>query len=245
MRTDYYTTYSKLEEAVLHNIGYGSVATSPPATLRTLIQHYINAAIYYIYGNQEIRHLTHIHTSYTLASTSIWEIDLIDDVGINYLHDLEAIYIYDPTVTEYKGMLKYVTPATFVAKLLPNIHVSTSTPKNYTFFDGRYMKFYPKNDELYVFHFLYKQMPPLFSGYTGNSPFTNEYDPIVTSVATSLYYLGVEEIEIGSTWLQVANGIMQRRIINVTMPLPFGSGSLKPESKPSKAWKDPMAEGDE
>jgi hypothetical protein len=246
MRSDYFTPYSTIEKAVLQIVGqiYPSGAAGTPSGLRDLTQIFINQAIYYINSSFTIKNLKNIRQqSSTNLILNDYDLDLINECGLEYYSQINTIYLKKVSDSTTKPPMKYVTGDVFLAKYMPIVDDSSGTPTVWSIFDSRYLFFYPKTDEEMIVTILYDKYPPAFSGYTGYSPFTNDYDQCIIAMASGLFYLSTEEIEIGGAWIEVANAMLNKKTLSFSHPSNF-SPSHQPSIQKGKVWTDPNADED-
>jgi hypothetical protein len=244
IRTDFFTSYADLEKVILNNIGKlhsSGVVTSTPTSIRLMAQDCFNMAVVHANGIQEARNLSNKIAAYTLTVLYDWDLDLITDLNLQYILDLQSIHLYNNSTSAY-SILKYKTPSSFIAQCLPNIMVSSGVPKLYTLIEGRYLWLYPRPDLLYTLNIRYKVLPAKIINYTGNSPFENEYDYILTSLATAFFWLNIEEIELGNIWLQIANSLLTKKAVSMSLPVPMDPSSSATEALRSKPYTDPMVD---
>jgi len=247
VRSDFYTPYSTLEQLVLLNIGklYPVGVESTPNFDRLMCQSFINTAIHYINTSFTIKNHKDLKVqSATDITSGIYTLDIINDCGIEYKTHLDLLYIYKTTDNRFKSPLKYVTPKIYLASYLPIIDDSTNTPSTWTIFEGRYLYFYPKSDGTYPLYFVYDKLPPNFINYTGNSPFENEYDNIIITIATGFFYLAIEEIEIGKAWVDIGNAMLNKKTLTFTVPSNMQSKHQVSSASSSKTWTDPSVDED-
>jgi hypothetical protein len=247
MRSDFYTPYETFEQLVLLNTGklYASGISGTPNFDRLMCQSFINTAIHYINTSfTVINNKNVLITSGTPINSGVYYLDLINDCGIEYETHVDLIYIYKTTENKYKSPLKYVTPKIYLASYLPIINDSTNTPSIWTMFEGRYLYFYPKSDNYYPLYLVYDKLVPNFINFTGVSPFENEYDSIIVTIATGFFYLAMEEIEIGKAWVDIGNAMLNKKTLTFSIPSNMAMKHQISSASSSKTWTDPSVEED-
>jgi len=145
-----------------------------------------------------------------------WQIDLIDDVGLEYIENLNSIAFIDEYGNE-KGMVEFMPPHLFVAQCLTDIDSRNNETVStlYTLIEGRYIWLYPKVLK-FTLRIFYHEIAKKINNYTGNSPFANDYDGIITQLAIAYTWADLEEIEISTATMQVAQALLQARgMLNV------------------------------
>jgi len=246
MRQNYFTTYSTLEEAVLQNVGFihsSGKVTATDVRLRRICQSAINNAIHYINALDSYSLRNVLSQSAANLTSGIYTLDLINDCGLEYVNHIDSIYLYDNSEERYKSPLKYVTSRIYLASFLPIIKESSGRPVSWSIFEKRYLYFYPKSDATYNLFIVTDNICPNFENFTGVSPFPNNYDYSIIAIATGIVLLAAEDTVLAQSWISVANSILTKQILNISVP-----GNFKPRHQASvsssKTWTDPSVNED-